>query len=199
MKGVWRQHLRVWVPALAFLALNLILLSTYRLVLVGQAEAREASAARSTAELERARQLRVRLEDLVASGLEERREIEDFYDHRLATERQRLTEVIAEVKRLARTSGLAPRVINYERDPIEEYGLAKRSIVFAVSGSYLSLRKLVNLLELSDLFLTLEQVSLSERGGQGSALRINLQIAALFAEPDASAPAGGTPIERAEP
>ncbi len=197
MSGVWRQNLRVWVPALAFFALNLALLSTYRLVLVGQAEARERTYAESGGELERSRKLRARLEGLVAAGLEERREIEEFYSQRLATESQRLTEVIAEVKQLARTCGLSPAVINYHRDPILEYGLAKRSIVFAVTGNYLSLRKLVNLLELSDLFLTLEQVSLSERGGQGSTLRIQLQIAAIFAEPAAAGSAA--PIERAGP
>ncbi len=199
MSAVWRQNLRVWVPALAFFALNLTLLSTYRLVLVGYAEAREQSYARSAAELERARTLRARLEGLVAAGLEERREIEEFYFQRLATERQRLTEVIAEVKELARACGLTPTVINYHRDPILEYDLAKQSIVFAVTGSYLSLRKLVNLLELSDLFLILEQVSLSERGGEGATLRINLQIAAVFAAPEAPGAAAGAPVERAGP
>src|SRR5262249_7156107 len=61
----------------------------------------------------------------------------------------------------------------------------KRSFVFEVDGTYLDLRKFINLLELSDSFLTLEAVSLSERGRRSGSEAPPVQ----FAQP--AAPGGG--------
>jgi hypothetical protein len=58
------------------------------------------------------------------------------------------------------------------------YGLVRRSIVFTVNGTYEELRRFVNFLELSDNFVTLEDVGLSERGSGGD-LRIALRLSIL--------------------
>jgi hypothetical protein len=69
--------------------------------------------------------------------------------------------------------------VSYPTEPLEAYGLRRRAFVFSVQGTYPDLRKFINLLELSDTFLTLEQVTLSE--SSGGALGIQLRVSTLFA------------------
>ena len=96
------------------------------------------------------------------------------------------------MRRLCRRAGFRPAVVTYGRQMVEAQQVLKRSIRFTVEGTYVDLRKLINLLELSELFLTLEEISLS--GGEGGALRINLILATYFvAEGPTAAASGGTP------
>jgi hypothetical protein len=117
-----------------------------------------------------------------------RQAVASFYQDRLSTESARLTRIIAEVKELASRAGLSPSQITYPSEPLEDYGLRRRGFVFQVDGTYADLRKLVNLLELSDSFLTLEKVDLS--GADGGRLRIQLRLSTLFAA-DGSSPLEG--------
>ena len=132
---------------------------------------------------------RQRAEAQLADIGDTRRAVDELYSERLSTESARLTRIITEVKDLASRSGLAPRQISYPTQPIEDYGLRQRSFVFQVDGSYADLRKFINLLELSDSFLTLEQVGLSD--SSGGQLSIQLRLSTLFATAD------GSPLEGA--
>ena len=59
---------------------------------------------------------------------------------------------------------------------------------FGVRGSYVALRRLINLLELSDSFLMLEEINLSGRGSEE--LQITLRLSTLFStRPAAARPA----------
>ncbi len=148
--------------------------------------------ARQSAELVSLREERAQLASAVEEAGENRERIDDLYENRLSTERQRLTRLIAEVKSLARRAGLDPTVISYPEESLEQYDLVKRSIVFAVKGTYQELRRFVNFLELSDYFLTLEEVQLADSGAQGQSLRINLKISTLFAKLDEPQDAAST-------
>lgn len=186
---VWRQRLGLWLPALLFCLLNLAVLSTYRLAFAGQAQLRRGWLARDRADLATLEARRTSLAELYQRATANRERIDQLYGQWLTPERQRLTRVIAEVKSLARRAGLRPTVINYPEEELEEYGLVKRSIVFTVEGSYVSLRRLINFLELSETFLTLEEIRLAEGGRGVAGLRINLKISTLFSEE-----AGGDPV-----
>ena len=109
--------------------------------------------------------------------------MQELYDERFSTRSERLTRFTAEVKSLARKAGLNPRSLSYPEQAIESYGLVKRSSIFAVQGTYQELRQFLNLMELSDSFLTLESISLSEANEeQGPELRMSLKISTLFAQ-----------------
>ncbi len=182
---IWREHLGLWLPALLFCLLNLAIFSTYRLVFAGQAKLRSNWVVRDQGELAELEAQHVALEDLVQRAAANREKINRLYSEWLTPERQRLTRIISEVKELARRAGLEPTVINYPEEQLEEFGLLKRSIVFTVEGDYAALRRLINFLELSESFLTLEEVRLAEGGREKSVLRINLKISTLFtAEPE---------------
>lgn len=176
---LFRQRVWVWLPALLFVVANLLALVVYQSRFAGRAEVSEEELTAAERELQVLSERRQRREQQVAAIDTTRAELEDFYQARLSTEEERLTELIAEIKELARVAGLSPSAISYPRVPFEDYGLRKRSFVFSVDGTYANLRKFINLLEISSSFLNLEQVSLAE-SGTGQRLRISLRLSTLF-------------------
>ena len=186
--GAWRAYTRWWVPALAFLLANLVLLSAYRLVLAGQAQLNSSRVERSQTELNRLAGERKRLAESGARLRASQDAIDLFFTERLASENVRLTRILAEVRELATRSGLDPTNVNYGKEEIDDHGLLRRSIEFSVEGTYLEFRRFVNLLELSDSFLVLERVGL--RGDEdGPDLRITVGVSTLFTSPEALADA----------
>ncbi|MEM7483127.1 MAG: hypothetical protein AAF481_18330 [Acidobacteriota bacterium] len=177
--NIWQTRWGLWVPPLVILVAALVALGVYRGRFAEQAEGSVRSVEGATRVLS---DLEERSGDL-ASNLDEiettRNQLAAFFTDQLSTENERLTAIIAEVKTLAETAGLDPQAIGYPDEVIDDFGLRKRSIVFGVQGSYTQLRRLINLLELSDSFLTLEQVTLV--GENQNRLAIDLKISTLFA------------------
>jgi Tfp pilus assembly protein PilO len=181
----WRRELRLWLPALVLLLINLLAFGAYEFFLAGDAQARERRVERARADYSRLVDRRERAESLVARARRNERRLERVYKSRFQTEEQRITKVIAEVKELTRRAGLDPPTISYPDQPIENYGLVKRSIVFGVDGSYLSLRSFINFLELTDSWVTLEEIRPSDTfDGRKSKLSISLRISTLFLADD---------------
>jgi Tfp pilus assembly protein PilO len=181
----WRQELRLWLPALVLLVVNLGAFGVYRVFLAGDARARERRVAQARTDYSRLVARRERAESLAAQAGRNERRLERLYKSRFQTEEQRITQVIAEVKDLARRAGLDPPRISYPDQPIENFGLIKRSIVFGVDGTYLALRRFINFLELSESFVTLEEIRPSDSfDGRASKLSISLRVSTLFLADD---------------
>lgn len=179
---IWRLRLWVWVPALVFFLANATAYVVYRFGFADRVESLETSLEEKRKELAPKEAQGDRLERLIKRSQLNDIEIRRLYDERFSTRSQRLTRVTAEIKQLARNAGLNPLSITYPEEQIEAYGLVKRSFSFSVDGTYLELRKFINLLELSESFLTLEEVTLAgDEGEQGPELRIRLLISTLFA------------------
>ena len=197
----WRERLWLWLPALIFFLLNVGLLVYYRAsgigAEVGLLEQRINAATQSE---QRLLGQRDRLEGLVRKVESNRIRVVELYDDRLATQEERLTAVLAEVRRLATRAGMAPSAVSYPQQSIEDYGLIETSFVFNVEGTYADLRRFINSLELTPTFLTLERISLSGDGGSSaSRLSIALRISTLFAADDADFLAAGFEIQQPEP
>lgn len=179
---LWRLRLWVWLPALLFFLANAIAFVVY-LGFADRVAALEASLEAREKELAPKAGERQRLERLIQRSQRNEQEIRRLYDERFSTRSARLTRVHAEFRKLARTAGLDPRAISYDEEELDDFGLIKRTFSFSVAGTYLELRKFINLLELSESFLTLEEVTLageeSEEGGPE--LRMRLAISTLFA------------------
>ncbi len=178
--SVWRRKLWIWLPAFVLVILNLAFLSTYRFLLAGQAQLRVFRVERAEKELVSLETDQAALEDLVLRAKINRERVDEFYSRWVATESERLTQVISEVKNLAQRAGVQSSSFNYPEEDLEDYGLLRRSIAFSVSGSYNQLRQFVNLIELSDHFLMLEDVRLNESGQGNSTIRVRLRVSSLF-------------------
>jgi Tfp pilus assembly protein PilO len=159
---IWRQRLWVWVSPLAFVAMGAVGLLVYQLAYSNRVKTLELDLGDQRRQLAEASAARLHGQDLMRQARVNRERIWQLYDEHFSTRRRRLTGVTAEVKDLAKRAGLVPRSISYPEEQIQQYGLIKRSFIFSVEGTYADLRKFVNLLEVSDSFLTLEDVSLNE-------------------------------------
>jgi hypothetical protein len=169
-------------------------LLSYRFVFAGEARAGGRQVRQRRAQVTQLREQRERTQQLVTHLRNNQRLIETFRSKRLATEAERLTTLIAEVKDLARRAGVEPSSIRYPQESLRGVGLTRRSIVFSVDGDYGGLRRFINFLELSELFLTLEEVSLSGRSGESNMLHISLQVSTLFEDAaEEISPAGEIP------
>jgi Tfp pilus assembly protein PilO len=205
---IWRQRVWVWVPALVFFLANATAYTIYQFGFADREAALKEDLKDTQDRLAPLLARKAKLAALIARGESNEREIQRLYAETFSTRKQRLTNITAEVKTLARKAGLDPKSLSYPQQEIQQYGLIKRSFIFSVEGTYLELRKFINLLELSNSFLTLEDMTLSEGsgeqaargggagggGGEGSELRINLTLSTLFAvdpnDPYAEVPPG---------
>lgn len=180
---IWRLRIWVWLPALLFFLANAVAFSIYRFGYADQVKSLEADLGEVQQQLQPLSLRRRELEGRLLRARTAATAVQQLYADRFSTRSRRLTAVTAEVKALARKAGLNPRSLSYPEQAIEDFGLVKRSFVFSVEGTYVELRQFLNLLELTDSFLTLEAVTLAEESGdQGPELRINLAISTLFAQ-----------------
>ncbi|HVR27976.1 MAG TPA: hypothetical protein VMS86_00455 [Thermoanaerobaculia bacterium] len=183
LSTAWRARWWVWGLPLAFAIANAAILVLHP----GRTGAGFADMERQleaeTRELAALAEKEETIEHVLADARASQHALEELYRERFSTQEERLTELITEVKRLAQRAGLEPQAISYPEESIDEYGLVRMSLVFGVEGTYAQLRTLINLLELSDLFLVLERVGL--RPSAASGLGINLQVSTFFVrEPD---------------
>ncbi len=174
----WRLRIWFWV-GVGLCVFNAALLSTYRGVYAGRFQALEDEIAEVHNLRTRTTQEVARRVGQVATVEATRGRVESLYREGFATERERLTDLIREVKELADRSGLRPGSISYPEEQLEQYGLVEKSLVFTVEGNYGQLRRLVNQLETTDTFVALESISLSEATPN---LRIDLRLSTLFSD-----------------
>lgn len=182
----WRLRVWFWV-GVGLCVLNAGLLSTYRGVYAGRFQALEDEIAEVQNQHVRATREVARREGQVATVEATRDRIESLYNEGFATQEERLTDLLGEVKDLASRSGLRPGSISYPEARLAQYGLVEKSIIFTVEGDYSQLRRLVNLLEVTDTFVTLESISLSEATPN---LRIDLRLSTLFSGGESRASTG---------
>ena len=81
---------------------------------------------------------------------------------------------------MARTSGVRTSGFRYPDEALEEFELIRRSLVFSVEGSYQQLRRFIDSLERSDQFLILEEIGVSDSGGDSSDIRVRMNVSTLF-------------------
>lgn len=189
-RSSWGRDWRLWLPAAVLLAVNLAAWVVFQLIYADRVEERSGALERARAALEQVTDERRRAERYATLVEQNTLQLVTLYDDRLKTQEERLTRLIAEVKDLAERAGLDPATIRYPDQSYEERGLIKRSIVFGVDGTYVALRRLVNLLEVTDSFVVLEEVRTGGRGkarGADGRLSIDLAIATYFLEDDVEA------------
>ena len=189
---IWRQRLWIWVPAAVFFVANAGAFAVYKLGYAGRVETLQERLDSQAQQLRDLEGQRRNYEAMLARVRTNEQQVEQLYAERLSTRSRRLTGVTAEVKDLAQKSGLLPRSLSYPEEDIEEFGLIKRSFVFTVEGTYVELRKFLNLLEVSRSFLSLDEVTVAS-GAEGPELRIDLSLSTLFARDaeDSPVPAAG--------
>ncbi len=190
---IWREK-RVLLTILGVLLFaNTIFFFTYRVRYETRLHALDVRLQDAEDHLQRARHARIAAEQQLASYDKVRTDLQTLYNQRWATESQRFTALVNEIKRLAAESHLTqPRSYSFsrteEREMLKAGGIPTSTVVitFTVQGNYQQIRRLINLLELSNQFVIIDAINLATGGGSDANLTLNLRLKTLFREPPRS-------------
>ncbi len=163
---IWREK-RIPLAILGvFLLANAVFFFTYRVQYENRLSALEGDKHAAEQRLEQLRARRAQTEQQIATYRKAQAEIAAIYNDRWSTLPERFTALINEVKRLETASQLIGRSHGFaqsEKDTKEAAGLGTNvvTISFSVQGTYAQVRRLINLLELSDQFVIIDAIGLS--------------------------------------
>lgn len=181
---IWREKQLLLAVLGVLLVADLIYFFTYRVQFEARLQDYAARAEQSQARLDAAKSQRITAERQLAAYRKVEQDIKDVYDTRWSTEAARLAPLIEEVKRLAVVSQLVPQTYSFAHMG----GAPEAStvaITFTVQGTYQQVRRLINLLELSQQFVIVDQISLNGTGE--GVLTLNLHVKTLFRNTEAPA------------
>lgn len=202
---IWREKRIPLIVLGVFLLANAGFFFTYRVQYENRLHDLETKKHETEQRLQAVRAQRAAAEQQIAAYRKAQLELSSIYNERWATEPERLTALISEVKRLENVSQLIGRSHAYsksEKDNKEGAALGGASlgtsvvtIAFGVQGSYQQVRRLINLLELSPQFVIIDSVGLSGTGGgapapgspgiqssQSGPLTLTLRLKTIFRE-----------------
>ncbi|HEV2722608.1 MAG TPA: hypothetical protein VG323_21475 [Thermoanaerobaculia bacterium] len=170
---IWRER-RIPLAILGvFLLANAVFFFTYRVQYENRLSGLEADKQTAEQHLQAVRTQRARAEMQVATYRKAQTDLTNIYNERWATQPERLTALINEVKRLETASNLIGSSHAFglsEKDTKAANGLGTDivTITFNVQGNYQQVRRLINLLELSDQFVIIDGVGLN--GGRDASI-----------------------------
>jgi Tfp pilus assembly protein PilO len=196
---LWWERRRLWLPGAVLVVLAVAALVGYRVALAGRVGLEAGEVRERREELAELSARRRASEGLLQQARANRSAIDGLYAERLGSQSRRLTAVMLQVKQLARQAGLTGvQAIDYGDQLVEELPLRHKSIGFAATGTYEQLRSFINLLELSETFLTLEEIRVQDTEQTGR-LALQIRLSTLFAEEDAAAATAEAAPPEAEP
>ena len=191
---IWREKQLLLIVLAVLLLANTVFFFTYRVQYVSRLEDLDARQAQVQASLEQAHRARLTAEQQLAACKKVQNDLQVLYNERWSTPMQRLTALIDEVKKLAAASHLEPP--SYQFTNTENKTESKGSIgtntvgiSFTVQGTYEQVRRLINLLELSDQFVIIDGISLASTGtAADKTLTLNIKLKTLFRDVRTGAP-----------
>ena len=197
---IWREK-RVLLIVLGLLLLaNAIFFFTYRVQYVSRLQDLATRQEQAEAQLDQARNARVTAEQQLAAYKKVQADLQMLYNERWSTPMLRLTALIDEVKRLAAASHLQPPSYSFTNSESKQVSTAPSTkgsigtntvgIAFTVQGTYEQVRRLINLLELSDQFVIIDSIGLGANGtAADKVLTLNIRLKTLFKDVRTNAPA----------
>jgi len=201
---IWREK-RILLIVLGLLLLaNTIFFFTYRVQYVSRLQDLDARQAQAAARLDQARHARITTEQQLAAYKKVQNDLQVLYNERWSTAMQRLTALIDEVRRLAAASHLEPPSYQFSSGETKNSNVVSNTkgsigtttveIAFTVQGTYEQVRRLINMLELSDQFVIIDGISLtsspnaSANASAEKTLTLNIRLKTLFRDVRTSAP-----------
>jgi hypothetical protein len=188
---IWREKRVLLIVLTLILLANVVFFFTYRVQYQSRLDELDTRLDQAQAQLDVAKKSRLKAESTLTGFRNVEKDVALVYDQYWSTEGARLTEMIGEVKHLAVASNLVPESYAFDRREAvgsEDTASARRregdvgaievGVRFGVSGTYEQARRLINLLELSQQFVIIDQISLAT--AEGDQLSLSLHLKTLF-------------------
>jgi len=182
---IWREKKIPLIILGVLLLANTVFFFTYRVQYQSRVKDLDDRKAAAEQRLQAITRQRIACEQQLATYRKTQKDLQSIYNDRWATQTERLTALINEVKRLATASQMVPPSYVFtksERDVRAASGIGTTvvGVVFTVRGTYQQVRRLINLLELSDQFIIIEGIGLSNTPDPNAPLTMNLRLKTIF-------------------
>jgi len=192
---IWREKRILLIVLGVLLLANTIFFFNYRVQYVSRLEDLDTKQEQTKQQLNDARRARITAEQQLAAYKKVQTDLQMLYNDRWSTPMLRLTALIDEVKRLAAASKLQPPSYQFTSSETKNdvtkgsIGTNTVEIAFTVQGTYEQVRRLINLLELSDQFVIIDSISLGSSGvAAEKTLTLNIRLKTLFRDTRSTAP-----------
>jgi Tfp pilus assembly protein PilO len=191
---IWREKRPLLIVLGVLLLANTIFFFTYRVQYVNRLQDLDAKQEQTKARLQQAHRARITAEQQLAAFKKVQSDLQVLYIKHWATPMERLTALIDEVKKLAAASHLEPPSYTFTSAETKSasrgsVGATTVAIAFTVQGTYEEVRRLINLLELSDQFVIIDGISLASNGvAADKTLTLSIRLKTLFRDTRVIAP-----------
>ncbi len=184
----WRRlALYAWGAAVG---LNLLVLAAFTLPRTLSERNLERRAAQLREQVESALERNRELKGTSQLAGQNEADVRRFYRGVVGTREQTLLPVLAEIDRLARELSLNPGAQTYEATPVKKRPLMRFRITAPLSGTYPQVVALLQRLEQSPNFVTVDEIKLRERSQEGtSSTELSLVFSTFFSDAQAAAAA----------
>ncbi|HKD17040.1 MAG TPA: hypothetical protein VKG23_04150 [Thermoanaerobaculia bacterium] len=164
-----------------------------RAALEARRDALKQSVASSEAEAERVSRQKDRL-----GGVSEA--IDEFYGHRIGTERETLAAIVDEIHSILKETGVAAPQISYTTTALPKLPLVQMHIVFTVRCDYGRFKQLLRAFEASSKWIAVREIGIGRDNERPGSVQVQLDLVTYFAEGSGSsvesADRGGTVAAR---
>ena len=192
---IWREKRILLIVLGVLLLANTFFFFTYRVQYVSRLQDLDATKDQAQGRLQQARRARITAEQQLAAYKKVQNDLQVLYNERWATPMQRLTTLIDEVKKLSAASHLEPPSYAFSSSETKttnvkgSVGTTTVGITYTVQGTYEQIRRLINLLELSDQFVIIDGINLVSNGvAADKTLTLNIRLKTLFRDTRGIAP-----------
>jgi len=200
---IWLEKRALLIVLGVLLLANILFFLTYRVRYQQRLEDLDSRKVQAQAQLDQAIAHRNGIQAQLAAYARVRHDIQTVYDERWSTQKKRLSAIIIETERLAAASQLHPKGYSFTQDVQKDAllnasaGTATATVVhiaFNVQGTYQQVRRLINLIELSDEFMIIDQLSLATAAEENSGvINLTIRIKTLFRDPKVESPQSALP------
>jgi Tfp pilus assembly protein PilO len=185
---IWREKRILLIVLGVVLLANMLFFLTYRVRYQQRLEDLDSRKIQVQAQLDQAIAHRNSIQAQLGAYAQVRREIQAVYDERWSTQKERLSAIIVETERLAAASDLHPNGYAFAQDVPKDKDVSQTAtavhISFSVQGNYQQVRRLINLIELSDQFMIIDQLGLASASEENSGIiNLTIRIKTLFHDP----------------
>jgi hypothetical protein len=108
--------------------------------------------------------------------------IEEFYGHRIGTERETLAPVVEEIHAILKETGVAAPQISYSTAAVPKLPLVQMRIVFTVRCDYGRFKQLLRAFEASKRWIVVRDVSISRDSEKPGSVQVQLNLVTYFSE-----------------
>jgi hypothetical protein len=192
---IWREKRILLIILGVLLLANTVFFFTKRVQYVSSLEDLDGRQEQTKARLAQAQRARITAEQQLAAYKKVQNDLQILYNEHWSTPLLRLTALIDEVKKLAAASHLEPPSYAFSNSETKNsgtrgsVGTTTVGIAFTVQGTYEQVRRLINLLELSDQFVIIDGINLASSGpAADKTLTLNLRLKTLFRDTRINAP-----------